>query len=46
MIEVEKNTNFVTSPVLLMSSFLNKLLEKNDGSLQISFVTGVNAAAK
>lgn len=46
MIEVVKSTNFVTSPVLLLSSFLNKLLEKNDGSLQISFVTGVNAAVK
>lgn len=39
-------TDFVTKPVLLMSSFLNNALEKKDGNLQISFVTGMNAAIK
>jgi len=46
VIEVIKRMNFLTSPVLIMSSFLNELLEKNNGSLQTFFATGVNAAAK
>jgi hypothetical protein len=34
----------VTRPVPLTSRFLNKMLEKKDGSLQISFVIVINAA--
>ncbi len=36
--------HLLTRPVPLTSMFLNKIPEKNDGSLQISFVIVINAA--
>lgn len=37
-------TNLVTIPVESVSICLKSAVEKNDGNLQISFVTGLNSA--